>query len=535
MEILYSLIHSLTPNETQLVKKFLSCFASREGEENTLSLKLFDYLQSRSELPEAETCCIYIYGTPQKAETFVVLKHRLKEKILDLLLTDISDDKQKDLDEADYAIVKINKKSAQFRQLYFSKKKLPLLPYMLDEIILLAKEYEEYSILVEHLKLKKTTINWKKGKKEFEQINKEMEKYLEFNRMMNKAEHCYHELKLLSDYTSKPDDKKLNTFFAIATAELDGYYEQTKSAYIKYYHKFLELGFYQHRNNYSKARSVCLELLDVVMENKSVYRRQRLGVVYDNLSRCEFYLKDYTQAAKDAREAQKYFNAGSENYCIALEQEFYALFAMEKYEDAITMAEKMISSATRKELGEFRDAKYHYLLANALFKKERFREALNLLSQERELSADKAGWEIGRRTLKIMTLVEMNQLDEASLAVYSLKKFFSRTKAEAPISARDKIIRNLLLMAERKGFGFNLLNGGTDKYMEKLGAGSSEFEGNSKSKMAAHSQLKTPDSELKWEPFTHELFPFHEWFASKMKKPIPAPSPSKGKKKVVFQ
>ncbi|MEK7226097.1 MAG: hypothetical protein AAB221_10470, partial [Bacteroidota bacterium] len=37
-------------------------------------------------------------------------------------------DKKKELDEADYAIIKIKKKSAQFQHLFFSKKRISLLP-----------------------------------------------------------------------------------------------------------------------------------------------------------------------------------------------------------------------------------------------------------------------------------------------------------------------------------------------------------------------------------------------------------------------
>ena len=291
--------------------------------------------------------------------------------------------------------------------------------------------------------------------------------------------------------------------------------------------------------NYLNARSICLELLYVVRNNKSVYRKQRIGVVYDHLSRCEFYLghtekkaeekiAHFLHATEYARQAQEHFTLNSENYCIALEQEFYALFAMKQYEQAVDVANKMISSATQKELGEFRFSKYNYLIANALFKQRRFPEALQLLSQNREIAKDKSGWETGARVLKIMTLIEMFKLDEASLAVCGLKQFFTRIEMKvkqketpynssspgeplkkettttserepSPIRHRDKKILNLLLVAENNGFMFTTLNGNTDKYMNAL---------------------TSKEKKLRWEPFTHELIPFHEWFAGKMKKKI---------------
>jgi tetratricopeptide (TPR) repeat protein len=383
---------------------------------------------------------------------------------------------------------------------------------------LLCKEFEQYSILVDHLRYKKILFSWKSGSGEYSRLNKEIEYYDKCNRLSYESEHYYYQLGLLQEYSSKRNGEKLQKDLKSRIAILENSYFETRSSIIKYHKTFLELGYYQHFENHLKSRSVCLELLNVVRKNKPVYRRQRIGIVHDNLSRCEYYLGNYAQAAEWAREGQKHFNTGSENYSIALEQEFYALFAMEQYEQAVDIANKMINGAPPKELGEFRHAKYNYLLANALFKQRRFTEALHILSQELELSKDKAGWETGLRTLKIMTLIEMLKLDEASLAVSSLKQFFKyNDKKGTTISVRDKKILNLLLVAERAGFLFSTLNGNTDKYMEPL---------------------CSDEKEYKWEPFTHEVIPFHSWFAGKMpqhhfKKPAKKAAKAEKREKVL--
>jgi len=561
MQALHTLIHSLTPNETELVKKFLTCFASREGEDNIQSLRLFEYLLNRKKIPDEEYCCIHVYGTPKKEETFIVLKHRLKEKILDLLLTDISSDKQKELDEMDLAIIKMQKKSAQFQQLYYSKKRIPLLYVLLDEIIDMAKKYERYAMLVEHLRHKKNLVSFKQGKKEFEKINKEMEYYLKCSILYNKAEHYYYKLGMLSIYSGKPDDNYKLSFLEKAIAEIAEENKEIKSPHVSYSLKFLELEFYQMKENYFKARSVCMELLKIVLSNKSVYRRQRLGVVHDNLSRCELYLalskqssyksveaaEHFEHALTSAREAQKYFNLNSENYCIALEQEFYAEFyhpspplpkgegaecttlspfggEMERGCGAVSISRKMISSASRKELGEFRYAKYNYLLANALFQSGRFTESLDILSEEREIASDKSGWETGARILTIMALIEMRRHDEASLAVHALKRFFIRIEKESgeietgitSVSARDKKILNLLQQAERKGFAFHLLNGTAEKNISMLSSPCLQREKAESAALPSSPPSGELEGALSWQPFTPELIPFHEWFEGKM-------------------
>lgn len=498
MEEIYSLIKSLTKGEWQSFRNYLSCFSSHNPAE-IKQLQLAQLLWNSENCPPEKFCCVKIFGI-KKSTSFDALKSRLKEKILDFLLTDISCDKQKELDEADYFIIKAKKRSAQFTQLFYSKKRIPLLYELLDEIIHLAKEYEQYSMLVDSLRFKKSIVSSKNKKKDFEKVSEEMDKAMLFGTIYNKAEHYYNELMMIGDLSSKQDKQKATVFLEGLLKEVREGFTLTNSPIVHYYLKNLEMGYFQLQGDHLQARSTCLELLNIVRNNKSVYRRQRVGVVYDNLSRCEFYLGNFKEAAISAREGQKHFNEGSENFCIALEQEFYALFAMQQYAESIAIAKKMMASATRKELGEFRFSKYNYLLANALFKLGKYKDAYQLLSQERGLSKDKAGWETGARILSIMTLIEMLKLNEASSAIGSLRKFIDYTQKTTPVSERDKTILALLIGAERKGFMFSLLNGKTQDHM---------------------SSLSSSDENTRWEPFTHELIPFHEWFGGKLKTSLP--------------
>jgi tetratricopeptide (TPR) repeat protein len=219
-----------------------------------------------------------------------------------------------------------------------------------------------------------------------------------------------------------------------------------------------------------------------------------VGVVYDNLSRCEFYLNHFKSAAKYAQQAQSHFNLNSENYCIALEQELYALFYGGDYEAAESAAQKMLHSAARKELGEFRFAKYNFLYACLLFKQGRYKQIPPILSKRLEISKDKAGWEIGIRVLSIMAYIEMQKLNEAGVATERLRKFIEFMNKKNPAARRDKIILKLLIETEREGFTFAPPSAKAKKYL---------------------SALSGKNKKLRWEPFTHEVIPFHEWVAGK--------------------
>ena len=509
---LHSLLHSLTSSEWQSLQSYFTCF-SAQGEAGSKYLELAQMLMKEEVCPSEKQCCLKIYGA-KKDHSFDMLKARLKDKILDFLATDICD-KTKYIDEVDLAYIQIKKMSAQYQQLFYSKPRLGLTYKLVDDIIDLAKKYEYYFAAAEHLKLKRGLTSWQKSKLEFDKINVEIASYFLKSVLLVKTESYYQELIMLYDFSGKLNKKALLSFLTSAIADVSKGYNQTKSPIINYYLKYLEMAFATVHKNYSSARSICLDLLDVVRNNKSVYRKERIGAVYDNLSRCEFYLSRLEQAAEYAIEAQKHFIPNSVNYCTALEQEFYALFGMGRYEQSTLVVNKMLGSASQKELHEFRYSKYSILHANTVFMQNKFDEALEILSREQAISRDKAGWEIGVRLLKIMTLIEMLKLDEAVMAIKSLKEFFKYTDKKTPVSKRDKTILNLLLILERAGFMFSTLNGSTEKHLKAL---------------------RSQDEATRWEPFTHELIPFHEWFAGKMRgKALPIVSKPLAQKKVIAQ
>lgn len=494
MHSLYSLLHSLSSPEWSAFEKYLTSFTSlNPGEIKQLALA--QLLIKEKEEPSSRICCLKIYSRRQDPG-FEMLKSRLKEKLLDFLLTDLASDRKENLDETDLVNIKLKKRAAQYQLLLYSKKRVQYVYKMLDEVIHLAKKYEYYSTLTDHLRMKRSVVSMRYYSDEHNTIGEEIDKYWCYYRMVYRAEEYYQKLMVLADYSSKADNKKVDELLKKAIPELERYYRISKSAIIKYHLKMLYLGHYYNCRNYLKGRSTCLELLNLVRNSRTLYRRQRVSIIYDQLSQCELYLRRYKQAAEWAREAQKDFSLGSDNYCVAVELEFRALILMKEYVQALKIAQKLFASAPKNELGGFRHSKYNLFLANALFMQSRHREALGLLSQHMEISSDKAGWEIGARTLKIMILIDMQKFEEASLAVSSLKQLMKRIEKTTPAHLRDKKILNLLLILERNGFCFKTLKVIISKYLDPL----------------SHSK----DKNISWQPFTHELIPFHEWFSKKM-------------------
>lgn len=494
MESIYQLLKSLNSNEWRSFQSFLSCFSSHD-ERNIRVLNLAKHLVNSPKCPTDRSSCIAIYGSFHHNKIHK-LKGRLKDKLLDFLSTDVCD-KKHELDGLDLAHVRIKKLSAQYQQLMYSKQGNELTSELMEEIISTCKEFEYYPALVEHLIQKKWKYGWKLNKSQYDILSNEIELYKNINEKYVEATDLYYGLFRLYDFNAQANKDAIERYLLECISKLEIFYSTTKSSIILYYLKMMEMDYFSIKENYSQARSLCTQVLDIVRNSKSVYRKQRIGAVYDNLARCEFYLGNLEASIEAAQLAQKLFKEGTENHCIALEQEFYAQFKRGKLNESLELSNKMASSATRKELGDFRFAKYQFLKASALFRMKRFYESSEILSCNLLISNDKAGWDIGIRFLKALALIELNKPDQASLVINNLKKFILYSeKKKIRVRKRDKKIVSALLLIMRNSFRFNMLNGKADEYLKILSSDKPEY---------------------KWEPFSHEVFPFQDWLKDKLK------------------
>jgi len=498
MQTIHQLIQRLTPNEILLVIKYLTCFSSHQVEESAKTLKLFKYLLRHKQCPTAAHCCIHVYGTLSKKDAFAMLKSRLKNKITDALNTLINEETKDTLDEVDYAAMMMDKKSSQYRQFFYSKPGLDITRNLLEETISLGKKYELYDKLVTSLRFKKLRYTHKQGKEAYDALSAEIEFYETCNRAFSKANDYYYETIFMQSQKGKEDKIKIQKHLFDAIKDLKELYDQTKSNTVNYFLKNLELVQEINNKNYLQARRVGLEFTKIIHTNPSVFRQQRMGIAYDYFSRCELYLGHYDSAAEHAQLAQKKFSPESDNYSVAKAQEFFALFYAGKYNEAEAVAQSMLR-ISRNELGEWRYAQFTYLHACVLFKLGKFKEVFNLLSQQLEISKDKSGWELSLRALRIMALIETEQLKQASAEILSLKTFVMRLQKETNITKRDRKILTLLLNLEQNGYVFEEMNG---------------------SAKALLSQLASDEKEYKWELLSPELIPVHVWVEEKMEKRV---------------
>jgi tetratricopeptide (TPR) repeat protein len=492
MKNLYSLIQSLKPGEIEIIRASLRSYYSK-GEQDFKTLQLFDFLlKSKKQCPDAQQCSMHVYGKG-KDNTIDKLASRLRAKLLDALTLDVNVERKGLLDELDASAVKVKKKMMQFLFLYRSRGNHPVVNQLLDDVTEYSRKYEIYESIVESLKYKKYFKGYARGLDDFNKLNKEIEFYEHCAAAVAKASDYYYRLLIRLDFHGNIDKTQRQEFLRSSIQDLEKEYKITGSATVGYYLKLLQLAYLHNDEDMVKARKVSQELLDIVLENKAVYRKQRVGSAYGNLGQCDIYLGDYQSAVKHAAAFEEHMPVSGVNYAVAKEQKFHALFYSGKLIEAEREVDILLNVTPAKQ-GDFRVAKFRFYHGCVLFRKGNYKAALKELLQNAELSKDKIGWEIAMRVMIIMTMIELDSLDEAEKQVDSLRKHMDRHDKKSDVQLRDRAILKLFQKLLKRGFNF----GKPDKEEHKL-----------------LQLLASSKKRYKWEPFSPELIPFHQWYMKK--------------------
>ncbi|TND08895.1 MAG: hypothetical protein FD123_1749 [Bacteroidetes bacterium] len=493
MEELHALIHSLSRQQIKVLKKYLVSFSTRnESESRTWDLAQL-LLKSEKNIPTLNECSIKIYNHV-KDSRIEKLKSRLHNKVFDSLMIDINVERKGTFDELDQVIIKVLRKSALYQTLRLSAKSRATANEILDEIISVTKKYEMYGVLADHLKHKKWGKGWRQGFIPFNKINEEISFYEYCSLAVGKATDYYYKMLMHLNFEGNQDKKKYQEFLREAVADMTKDFEYTKSAVVGHYLKLLEMAYAQSLGDYSLAKRVGEQMLELLINNLFLSRKSRIGSCYDNIAECDIYLGNYESALQHVANAQRYFAVRSPDYYVSKEQEFFALFYMNGTEKAKETCQVLLSSSPAN-LGDFRFAKYTFYNACVLFKQGLFRECSHVLRMKFELTKDRLGWEIAIRVLRIMAQIELEKHDEVQLMIHSLQKHIERNVRRGDTAhERDRMILKVFQLLEKEGF--------------RKGSGFTQAR-----KLLA--QLAEKGKPYSWIPLSPELIPVHEWVIKK--------------------
>jgi hypothetical protein len=278
----------------------------------------------------------------------------------------------------------------------------------------------------------------------------------------------------------------------IATLRND--FEQTSAGMVGYYLYLLQTEFFQVQREYAKASEYCLRIVEVVRNNPAVYHKRRLGISYLNLSQNEIFNHYFDYSLGFAKEARKYFEPGTVNHNLGLELEFYAHF----YDGNVDLAQLALEDLVydpEAEQSEFRLAWRHYLMACTQFVQKHYKVANDHLNETKALNKDKVGWNLGVRTLTIMTAIEQEHFDYADTLIVSMQQFVKQALKGTALRQRDETILELLLELRKHSY---------------------DFEAAISKKQNLLPALCSDNLELSWQTQSPELIIFHKWFESKL-------------------
>jgi hypothetical protein len=477
-------IRGLKEEDRKIVRNYLASnpgWEDKEGKERKL-FELLTKFDDEEFTDEALSKKLYKISSSVNLRQ---LRSRLFNKVLESLSAENNHDMDEELDRVTY---KLKKRLLQYRVLFRKRDKniMGILPQVLDEVIQEAKKMELYDVLVEALNWKKYSYGIRAGIEEFETISKEIEHYEYCYRAVLYAADCYFRLVINKSLLNRLSENEINIHITGAIDKLEEDLKRTASSQVNYYLKLLQFALNERKANYKAAAQSCIQLIDIIKKNKSVYRKERLGFAHDNLSQCEVYLGNYAKAVENSKQAQEYYLNGSFNNIISKEQEFYACFYDHNYKKSLELIDQLILHPL-SDAGEFRKAKFSYYKACVYFMLGDFKKAFFECNQTLEISKDKMEWGISLRILNIMLMIEFDNDSGAASATEALKKHIQRTGKEVPVKNRYLLVQKALYAYEQNGF--------------RIGP----------SVQKVLNDLVSKNSPDKWELFTSELIPFENW------------------------
>ncbi len=497
MERLHKLLHTLTPLQVKILKKYLTSFSTRDP--NTKFWELAELLlKNRSKAPSLKICAQKLYNSKPDFR-IKRLKNRLYIKVLDSLLIDINTNRDIYHDVWHPIQIRLRKKMILFDLLKYTPMKATLGMEMITDIISTAKQYEFYPILLDAMYILKWNYTLRKGIDYFNKINKEIEFYEKCKTYSQRALDLNTLLGQTSTFNSKTDKTKYERFLIASIEELQLAFLETKVSSVGYFLKTFELTLFSHQKKYSEAKAVATSMIEFLNKHKNIGRKERFGVWYGYISQIETELGEYDLALESNFKSREYFAENPLNISISKKLELDIHYLKEDYPRALELAEEL-SSISEIVTGDFRHDMFLYYKGCIYFQMGEFRMAARLFNLKFKLTKDKLGWEVNIRFMRIMTMIELGKPDEAHAMVDALSKHIERYQQINDLTERDKLILKLFQELAREGFAFSQPGEKTYHYIL---------------------QLKEVGKSHSWEPLTPELIRIHNWVIKKYGRILP--------------
>ncbi|HEU4717630.1 MAG TPA: hypothetical protein VFU15_07345 [Bacteroidia bacterium] len=451
-------------------------------------LQLFEFLSSCSKPPSPGEASFAVYGSPADSK-ISKLAQRLRQKILDIIITESFLEANERLTHESAAWLSAKRKAFQVSVLYNLAGSGASTVELTEEAIAEASSSGAHAQLLELYHYKRGTASFTAGEKDFLQCTHKLQYHLkcfetnekilgEYYRITNpqgfgRAEAAAEQAKKIKDFLDGIEkDKEYvtgaqhNYLLCVIRTEYLLLCDRAEEAKMRLGEFMLNLSLSDSDNGIIKAK------------------------LHSHIAACDLLSGNYDKSIAGYEHCLETFrNTNLFNYFVHLVSVFYPLF----YSGRNAYAEKIVNeiiSGGRYPINDFRSEEPKYFLACIRFREREFSAALKILNGLSALAKDKTGYEIAIRILRIQCLLELQRPDEASPQIENLRKHVSRHKSKNYISERNRLITQVLICMDKRGFS---------GAAEKQEAGLLE-------------KLCSRERPLRWECRTPELIVFHHWY-----------------------
>lgn len=484
-DLIRDLVRSLNDGEARLFEKILVSFDEVKSVDSLKMLQLFKELRD-AEYTMTEEEIMLKLSASYKPESFSKLLIRLRDKIYDSLTLD-ANIFRKDAYSEQYQRKLYVRKLTSVATIVHGRGNIPLALELYEKIILISKEFEIYTELCEALSITQQIKGISEGHEVYQNIQDQVIFYEKCRTEVQKAKHYYHELMSRIDFSASPDKEK--ELLEERIEKLKAGLAETNSASLEYYLLYLQIHLAQLNSDFDLAVQYNYRLVDLVKSNKAVYVKRALATALNELANSLLYLSKLDEAIKVIEEVLPLLPQNSFNTAVAKEMAFLSYFYLNEHLEAEKIIDDLLGNQYYNR-SDFIKSKRIFYKANLSFFKRDFQQVHNLLQDCRELENDKEGWNYGIRFLSIINDIERGFFDIADHKIESLRKFISRSKAHS--SPRFMIGQKIFSQLVRHSYNFQ-----------------DTFSNN----RALFEQL---EQEHVWRIRSAELFPFEEWFKTKM-------------------
>ena len=455
-----SLISILNLSEIKYLRKRL-CLKVKAIEEQSIALAFFDAILNNSTI--GIKAVSYLLYNKNNETSLRKLCQRLNDRILDVFYISELNDKDSKLEDRSKSILSFERNILlvdilRYRGLFKESDQI------LNEIIISSKEYEAFDILIFALNKKRFRSIDILSKKELLFLDKEITHFQKLAIAVSTSKKIFRDLIVSQDNIKQ---KELNNNYIKSISIVSNLYKRFKNNTIKYYLLSMKSDYESIQNQNAKSIEICDELLTLILENKNIYSRNRLGTAYLHKALYLRNSKKFDKVLDALHKGEELLSRLPQTKIVAYYQiaiYYFITGDLKKFKHYLNIANLVDFNLITLKMKE----RLFYLNSLSFFIDSKFREANSTLDVLLSLGQDDFNFDLDKKLLQIMINVELGNFDLCDKLIENFRKFVNSKSDYLNNSILSKYILKVLYQIKKSGYNFENLSSIVYDYLKVL-------------------------------------------------------------------